>query len=739
MRRICAAFAFCLIASVSLAQNKLLTVEDAVMKQRTALAPERLSQLAFIPGTHWLSWVGKKDNRECLIVHDIPSGKNDTVLHIDKLKEMVESTNTGVPKFERFPFIKWINKDVFRFMFSNVYYEYATGKNDIKVLNRLPAEAENAEIDPNGSNIAFVQNNNVYVYNPDTWNKIEQQKNVPATNTKNGIEKPEYMITDDGSYVTENGKSVHRSEFGITKGLFWSPKGTRIAYYKQQQGMVTDYALLKTEKVPASYEYIKYPFAGAQSHMVWVYMYDTKRKITYPIYTKGPADQYLTNITFSPDEEQLYIAIVNREQNTLQLNKYDATTGAFIKTMFTESHTKYIEPETPILFVKNKPTQFVWQSERDGFNHLYLYNYKGEMERQLTKGNFDVKEIIGFDADGNYLYYMATANNGLDRQCYKVDVSSGKTTSVTSIPGTHTVLISDDDKYVVDQFSSTAVPRRIVLREQNGNDVRILLNANNPLSAYMPVGMRLLQITAADGKTTLNGRMFYPSKMDSAKKYPVLVYVYGGPHAQMITNTWLGGADMWLYYMAQQGYLVFTVDNRGSANRGLEFEQATYRNLGKAERDDQLAGIEYLKKLKYVDASRIGVFGWSFGGFMSIGLMTRTDAYKVGVAGGPVIDWRWYEIMYTERYMDKPEENPEGYADADLTNYVKNLKGKLLVIHGTDDDVVVWQHSLKYVKKCIDENVQVDYFVYPGHKHNVVGKDRVHLMQKVADYFKVHL
>jgi dipeptidyl-peptidase-4 len=233
--------------------------------------------------------------------------------------------------------------------------------------------------------------------------------------------------------------------------------------------------------------------------------------------------------------------------------------------------------------------------------------------------------------------------------------------------------------------------------------------------------------------------MFFPPQFDSTQKYPVLVYLYGGPRVQMVTNSWLGGTDMWLYYMAQQGYIVFTLDNRGSAYRGIDFEQATFRKLGTVEREDQQEGVSFLKKQRYVNSSRMGIFGWSFGGFMSIGMMTRTNEFKAGVAGGPVIDWNLYEIMYTERYMDKPQQNPEGYKDADLTNYVKNLKGKLMLIHGTDDDVVLWQHSLTYLKKCVDEGVQVDYFVYPEHKHNVLGKDRVHLMQKVTDYFKQNL
>jgi dipeptidyl-peptidase-4 len=350
-----------------------------------------------------------------------------------------------------------------------------------------------------------------------------------------------------------------------------------------------------------------------------------------------------------------------------------------------------------------------------------------------------VTEFLGFNKAGTKAYYMTAPNNGLDRQFCSVEIETGKVVNLTKAKGVHQIAMSDDGSYFIDTYSSTTTPRRVTLMKENGEEVALMINALNPIRDYKTCGLRLFNIPSTDGSTTLNCRMFYPPNFDSTQKYPVLVYLYGGPHAQMITNSWLGGADMWLYYMAQQGYVVFTLDNRGSDNRGEVFEQATFRKFGTVEREDQLAGVNFLKKQKYVNEKRMGVFGWSFGGFMSIGMMTRTDAFKVAVAGGPVIDWSMYEIMYTERYMDKPQDNPEGYNDANLLNYVKNLKGKMMIIHGTEDDVVLWQQSLLYVKKCVDENVQVDYMVYPEHKHNVIGKDRVHLMQKVADYFKQNL
>jgi dipeptidyl-peptidase-4 len=350
-----------------------------------------------------------------------------------------------------------------------------------------------------------------------------------------------------------------------------------------------------------------------------------------------------------------------------------------------------------------------------------------------------VKEVLGFNSKGTLLYYLAASEDGLSRFCCAVDLQSGKTTVINGTPGMHSALVNDDGTYILDTYSNLTTPRRTTLMDASGGEKSQLLNAANPLSEYKSCASKIFAIPSKDKSVMLNCRMFFPPAFDSTKQYPVLMYMYGGPHLQMVTNSWLGNADMWLYYMAQQGYVVFTLDNRGSDNRGSDFENAVHRRFGVLEREDQLAGVEFLKDRKYVDQQRMGVFGWSFGGFMSISMMTRTDVFKVGVAGGPVIDWGMYEVMYTERYMDKPAENPEGYKDANLLNYTKNLKGKLLVIHGTVDDLVVWQHSLKYVKKCVDDGVQLDYFVYPGHKHNVTGKDRVHLMTKVAGYFRDNL
>ena len=387
-----------------------------------------------------------------------------------------------------------------------------------------------------------------------------------------------------------------------------------------------------------------------------------------------------------------------------------------------------------------KPDQFIWMSERDGYNHLYLYDTEGKLIKQITKGNWIVKDIEGFDKNDSKVYFTATKESPLDNDLYSIDVKSGTIKLITNIRGTHTPILNKDMKYAIDIYYNTETAVEYLLLNTEGKTLQKLHLDKNPLKDYKLGEMSIFTIKASDDKTDLYCRLIKPINFDQNKKYPVIVYVYGGPHEQLIGNGWLGKAGLFLNYLAEQGYVIFTVDSRGSANRGFEFESCIHRNLGTIEVADQMKGIDYLKTLSYVDQKRIGVDGWSYGGFMTISLMLKNPGvFKVGTAGGPVIDWKWYEVMYGERYMDTPEQNPEGYKNASLLNYADKLQGKLLIMHGTSDPTVVWQNSLSFIKKCVDEGKQLDYFVYPGHEHNVSGMDRVHLYKKISDYFKENL
>lgn len=699
------------------AQDKKITLEDAVLRQRTVLAPKRLPQLQWIPGTSLYSYVENASAGEVLVKAGATKEGKSEVVSLSVINAALKDAKTDtLPKF---PALKWKDAGAFGFDAGGKSWKWnAVSKklNPVEVAS-LPENAEKEEAGPGGQR-AWVQEYNVWV-------------------EAGGQRK---QVTTDGKYELVYGKSVHREEFGIEKGLFWSVTGSKLAFYRMDQSMVTDYPIVDFTERPAKEKAVKYPMAGSKSHEVTVGVYEVSSGKTIYLKTGEPKDQYLTNIAWSPDDKYIYIAVLNRAQDHMKLNQYDASTGEWVKTLFEEQDPKYTEPLHPVEFVSSKPSQFIWQSRRDGYNHLYLYDTKGQLLRQLTSGDWEVTEFNGFDAKGTKAYFHATGNTGLNRDLWSVELGSGKMMKLTTEDGVHACLLNDDKSFFIDSYTSVTVPRVIQIRNTAaGKVITGLLKADNPLKEYTAGTTRILQLKAEDG-TPLWCRMILPAGFDSTKKYPAIVYVYGGPHVQLVTNSWLGGADLWLHYLTQQGYIVFTLDNRGSGNRGKAFEQATFRNLGETEMKDQITGVNYLRKLNYIDNNRLGINGWSFGGFMTTSLMTRYPGiFKVAVAGGPVIDWSYYEVMYTERYMDTPEENPAGYKLNNLLNYVDQLNGKLMLIHGTSDPVVVWQHSLMYLKKAVTKGVQVDYFVYPGHEHNVLGKDRVHLNDKITRYFNDYL
>jgi dipeptidyl-peptidase-4 len=542
-------------------------------------------------------------------------------------------------------------------------------------------------------------------------------------------ENPEHVIA---------GQSVHRNEFAIDGGIFWSPDGNKLAYYLMDESMVTDYPLVDITTRIAEAKPIKYPMAGMTSHIVKLHVYDIATGTDVVMKTGEPEEHYLTAITWNNDCKNIYIGILNRGQDTLNFNEYNALDGKFNKTIFTDVDEQYVEPQGPAYFLPGSTNMFVWLAQRDGYYHLWLHNTQTLKARQLEKGDYVVTEFNGFDGQGN-AYYTSTEVSPLQRHFYKVNMKSGKKTRLTKEHGTHSVLPSKSGKFFIDNYTSTDVPRAAVIQDDKGRFFDFLYTAENPIADYNIGVTEIDSIKAEDGQM-LYTRIIKPYNFDPNKKYPVIVYVYGGPHAQLITDTWLAGAGIYLNYLAQEGFIVFTVDNRGSADRGEAFEQIIHRQCGQMEMHDQMTGIEYLKTKPYVDADRIGSDGWSYGGFMSTSLkINYPETFKVSVAGGPVINWKYYEIMYGERYMDTPQENPEGYELTALDNKTDKLEGKLLIIHCSTDPTVVWQNSLSFLEQAIHNQKQMDYFVYPGHDHNVYGMDRAHLIMKITQYFKDNL
>ena len=549
-----------------------------------------------------------------------------------------------------------------------------------------------------------------------------------------------HQLTTDGSREIVYGEAVHRNEFGIEDGIFWSPDKSKMAFYRMDQSMVTDYPQVNIFGRIAECEPDKYPMAGETSHVVTVGIYDVASNKTIYLNTGDPTDRYFTNISWSPDAKTVYMFELNRDQNDCRLVSYDAQTGERQRELYKETHEKYVEPLHPIVFLPWDATKFVMQSQRDGYNHLYLYSIDGKLIRQLTKGEWVVMELIGFNEKAKSIIYASNEVHPIQRNLFTVNVKNGKRKALDNGRGWHNAQLSPSGRTLLDNYSEPDVPRKIVVTNTETGKSRDLFTAKDPWAGYDVPTYESGSIKAADGKTDLYYRLVKPTGFDPQKKYPTVVYVYGGPHAHNIGASWHYASRSWETYMAQKGYVLFILDNRGSENRGREFEQATFRQLGQIEMQDQMKGVEFLKTLPFVDQERMGVHGWSFGGYMTITLMVNhPEVFKVGVAGGPVIDWKWYEVMYGERYMDTPQSNPDGYAKTSLLARAKDLKGKLQIITGYNDPTVVPQHCLSFIAECIKAGTQPDFFVYPGEPHNMRGHQSVHLHERITQYFEDYL
>ncbi|MES2746935.1 MAG: DPP IV N-terminal domain-containing protein [Bacteroidota bacterium] len=691
------------IAFTTQAQLKKITLEDGVLQQGRKFGADKLTGFQWIPNTN--KYVYYKDSWTLMVIGT--QGPNS--IATPTLAEINTALGT---KLKNFFGTEWLDANTIMISENGKYYTYNVGTKSGQLTQQSSDEAENQTFDKTKQHLAFTEGNNLFYYN-----------------SKMG----KVAITNNTDKNIVSGQSISRNEFGINGGIFWSPKASYLAFYQKDEADVADYPLLDINETPGKLVSIKYPMIGQKSEKPKVGIYNFATGKTVFITPKNNPEDYLTNLSWSPDEKFILIAELNRGQNDMHLNVYDANSGAFIRTILNETNSKWVEPEHDAYFPNATSNNFIWFSEKNGFHNLYYYTIEGKLIKQLTNNTFPAREIIGSNPAGTEVYFKATGQNGTNMLVYKVDLK-GKQTLITKDLGVHNVVISSDANWIFDEYSNHNTPSKSLLYDKKGK-VTTLLESKNKYEGYEMGSAEIKTIKSADGTTDLYTRLIKPSNFDPSKKYPVLVYVYGGPHAQMITNSYLDGANLWMYWMAEQGYLVFTLDNRGSDNRGFAFESAIHGRLGVNEMDDQLKGVDYLKSLPYVDGNRLAVHGWSYGGFMTTSLMLRKpDTFKVGVAGGPVTDWKYYEIMYGERYMDTPSENQKGFDEASTLSYVKDLKGKLLLIHGTSDDVVVMQHNFALIKKFVEAGKQIDFFAYPMHKHNVLGKDRVHLMTKVLNY-----
>ena len=742
---------FCMTTlTLSAQEKKAFTLEDVIPggSNYFNLVPEN------IPGLGWWGDICIQAGVDEVKTIDVKNGKEKILFTLNEVNETIKNgdkpyklTHELKPLHSLMAVkLPWADKTIALFRQSNYMMWYDFAEKKIIKLAYLNDKAANFDFCKENGLMAYTVGSNLHVAEQGDFDK--QVSPCLAAGKEEGETGILY------------GQSVHRNEFGIMKGTFWSPKGTYLAFYRMDQSMVTDYPQVNTSTRIATPEPDKYPMAGMTSHKVTVGVYNVKTGKTVYLQAGDPTDRYFTNISWAPNEQHIYVIELNRDQNHSQLVRYNAVSGAKEAVVYEEKHPKYVEPQHPLTFLPWDDSKFIYWSQRSGFQHLYLMDTqkktypekeKGEdgettiheylQVTPLTQGDWLVQEILGFNAAKKEIIIGSTEVSPLQTNIYTLNVKTGKRTLIGKQDGTHQASLSANGTYLIDKFTSFSVPREISILPTNGKKGVNLLTATDPMyEQYNMPEITIGTIKAADEVTDLYYRLIKPVDFDPNKKYPAIIYVYGGPHAQLIHNNRFYDARGWDLYMAQKGYVMLTVDSRGSDNRGLKFENVTFRHLGVEEMKDQVKGAEFLQSLPYVNPEKIGVHGWSFGGFMTTNLMlTYPDLFKVGVAGGPVIDWKYYEVMYGERYMDTPQTNPEGYKGSDLKQKAGNLKGRLQIIIGGTDPVCVPQHSYTFLRACIEAGTHPDYFIYPEDGHNMIGRDRVHLHEHITRYFDDYL
>jgi len=574
-----------------------------------------------------------------------------------------------------------------------------------------------ASFSPDGSQVAFVRDNNLFIAKP--------------------FQGEEIQITQDGkerSIINGTTDWVYEEEFGFTKGYFWSPDGKRIAYYRFDETGVPEYQMqIWGNLYPENYQY-KYPKAGEDNSLVTIHVYNILEGSTQIMDLGEETDQYIPRIKWTANEGILAIQRLNRLQNHLDILLADASTGK-TKVIYTEDNNYYIDITDHWTFLPDQE-HYIMTSEKSGYNHIYLYNLNGQEIRQLNSGEWDVINVTGYDSRNKLIYYVSAESSPLNRDLYSVNLE-GKKKKISSRTGTNDAEFSKTYDYYINTFSDANTPPYITVNKSDGKEIRVIENNEALLNKIREYGFSpkdFFEITTSEG-IQLNAWQILPWNFDSEKKYPVLMTVYGGPGSQTVTNSW-GYGDTWYQYLAKNGIMIVSVDNRGTGARGQEFKKMTYLQLGKFETIDQIEAAKYLSTLEYVNPDHIGIFGWSYGGYMSTLCITKgADVFSTAIAVAPVTNWRYYDNIYTERFMRTPQENPGGYDDNSPINHVEKMKGKFLLVHGTGDDNVHVQNTMDLITALVTANKQFDLQLYPNKNHGIYGGNtRFHLYSRMTDF-----
>lgn len=694
-----------LLARGTAQEGQPLTFEH-VLSKGPALLPA-LPQARWIPGTRSLAILRSEGDAASnpVLLHLVPGAEPTPLCDARQVLAAIgKPAAADAPA--AFPAWSCRDKTTLRLQVGNSVWHWRPGEARAELVLQLPEGAEDATFAPDDQRVAFRLQHELHVLDPRT-----------------GLRR----LTWDGTADVVYGGAAHRAEFGIQNGLFWSACGRRLLFYREDLRPIASTPLQDLDAETPSPGHGRYPVSGARHSRVTVGVYDAEERSVCWLQHDPDLDQYWTNLTFGPGDT-VVTALVNRGQDHLRLVRFDARTGTQQATLLEERDQHWLEPEHGPYFLADG--RFLWRSPKDGHHHLYLHDGDGKLLVQVTRGAFDVQELLGPAADGNGIWFHASGEDPRQRHLFHAGLDGKAVKQLTRERGCHACTLSPDGALCLDTWSNlTTQPSLVVLDLASGAAVPLPAVAN-PLSAFrMPV-QRFFQVQVPEGPV-LYGHLLLPPNMAEGQRHPVLLYVYGGPHVQLVTDRFLGGASLWLHALAAEGYVVCWLDNRGTPNRGIAFEQAIYRQLGVLEVQDQMRAVEYLKAQPFVDPTRIGVHGWSYGGYLTLRLLLlQPDAFACGISGAPVTDWRLYETGYTERYMDTPAENPQGYAAASCVDpaLVKNLKAELLLVQGSDDRTVLWSHSLRFLRSSVAAGVFPRYMVYPMQQHGLQGPNRSHFL-----------
>ncbi len=707
------------LSASSIGTQKPALPLDAVLDDPDSFTP-KLPRVQWIADTDWYSEVLDGKTGPYVAACDPTTGTRKHRFTSADLARALRAAGAADAADGDLPAFTWIDPERVRIALPDAIYHWTVGSEAAERRLHLFADATALAFAKGDVAAAMIRNADLWIRKADGSTR---------------------RVTFDGAPGdVEYGSAAHRAEFGIQGGLWFDPTGRRLAFSREDLRAVEPYPYVDYTVVPPRLTHGRYPMAGRAHARVTIGVYDLADDAVRFLANDG-TDQYWTNVTFGRDGDTVYVVLVGRGQTDATLVRFDARTGERGATLLREHDAEWVEPELGPMFLPGTEGDFLWFSPRDGHRHLYRYATDGKLLAQITRGDFDVAQLIGLAADGRTAFVEASGPDARARHLWAAATDGGGMRQLSKGSGTSMATADARGTRFLLHHSSLALPGELSVVDAAGTELRKIATATTRLDDFARPRQSFFEVTADDG-TVLHGLLTLPPDFDPQRRYPLLLYVYGGPHSQLATDAWQmsGPRPLWLAWFASQGHVVATVDGRGTQNRGIEFEQVIHRRLGQLEVADQLAAVRHLSALPWIDARRVAVHGWSFGGYMTLMLMLRAPTvFRCGIAGAPVTTWEQYETGYTERYLDTPAENPEGFAAASALPLVANLEGRLLLVHGSDDRTVMLSHAVAFLDAAVEAGVLVDHMLYPMQRHALEGSDRRHLYRLMTRYLTDHL